>query len=302
MTRELKGIYPAIVTPTDASGNINEDVQRELIERYIGVGVHGFYVLGGTGEGLFFTVEERKRFLEITVDQAAGRVGIMVHIGAFQLQDTLELARHAGDSGADAISSLPNSWFFNIDGDGLVEFYEQISNACDLPLLAYNIPQRTGVHLSASLMKRLLSIKNLVGLKHATGDICQMASMIDIAKGNITVFMGEDGFLLPALMYGAQGGIGGGYPIMPRYYVDIYNNFLEGNYEKARDIQLKGNKLDAVYDGGAFIAKNMELLRMLGFDCGYGRSPNRRLTDDQAKDFRTACEEINFPEAFADAW
>ena len=82
----------------------------------------------------------------------------------------------------------------------------------------------------------------------------------------------------------------------------IYSNFLAGNYEKARDIQLKGNKLDAVYDGGAFIAKNMELLRMLGFDCGYGRSPNRRLTDDQAKDFRKACEEINFPDAFADAW
>lgn len=302
MTRELKGIYPAIVTPTDASGNLNEDVQRELVERYIGVGVDGFYVLGGTGEGLFFTVEERKRFLEITVDQAAGRVGIMAHIGAFQLQDTLELARHAGDAGADAISSLPNSWFFNIDGDGLIDFYEQISNACDLPLLAYNIPQRTGVELSASLMKRLLSIKTVVGLKHATGDICQMQSMIDLAKGDITVFMGEDGFLLPALMYGAQGGIGGGYPIMPRYYVDIYSNFLAGNYEKARDIQLKGNKLDAVYDGGAFIAKNMELLRMLGFDCGYGRSPNRRLTDDQAKDFRKACEEINFPDAFADAW
>jgi len=292
--RELKGIYPAIVTAFDKNGNINEAMQREIIEYQIEAGVDGFYLCGGTGEGLLLTVEERKRMLEIALDQIKGRVGIIDHIGAFQTADTVELARHAGEAGADAISCLPPSWFYKPDAAGLVEYYKQVAGATDLPLLVYNIPQRTGLELTPGLMDKLRGIKNVVGLKHATGNLYQMGQIISLAKGEMIVFMGEDMFLLPALMYGAVGGIGGSYSIMPRYYVEIYKNFVEGNYEKATEIQVRANEIIPVYDGFMFISANKEILCMMGFDCGTGRSPNRPLTDEEKALLRKRLEEVNF--------
>src|SRR5260370_26151756 len=99
--RQLEGILPALVTAFDESGSVNGKAQRELIEFLINCKVDGFYLCGGTGEGLSLTVEERKRLLEIAVDQVRGRVRLIDHIGAYQTADTLELAKHAAGAGAD---------------------------------------------------------------------------------------------------------------------------------------------------------------------------------------------------------
>jgi len=295
--RKLQGIYPALITAFDKEDNLNEAVQRKFIEFQIESGVDGFYLCGGTGEGLLLTVEERKRMLEIALDQAAGRVGMIAHIGAYQTRDTVELARRACEAGADAISCLPPTWFYKPDADALIEYYKRVAGACDLPLLVYNIPQRTGLQLTPSLMARLASIDSIVGLKHATGNLYQMRQIINMAQGDMIVFMGEDEFLLPALMYGAVGGIGMCYNVMPQYYVGIYASFLQGDYERATEIQLREIEVAAVFDDFEFIASTKATVTMMGFDCGPPRSPNQPLSDEDTAQLRKRLEEVGF---FAD--
>jgi len=292
--RELKGVYPAMITAFDGSGNIHEAVQRQIIEYQIQAGVHGFYVCGGTGEGLLLRVDERKRLLEIALDQVKGRGAVVAHIGAYQTQDTLELARHAGEAGADAISCLPPTWFYKPDANGLVEYYRLVAGASDLPLLVYNIPQRTGLQLTPRLMDTLMTIGNVVGLKHSTGNLYEMRQIINAGKGKVIVFMGEDEYLLPALMYGAVGGIGGCYNVMPRYYVEIYEAFVRGEYQKAAEVQMREIEVASVFDDFEFIACMKETVRLMGFDCGSPRSPNRPLSEEERTRLRTRLEQIGF--------
>jgi len=292
--RQLKGIYTALVTAFDEQDRVNEAVQREIIKYQIEAGVDGFYLCGGTGEGLLLTVEERKRMLEIALDQVKGRAGIIAHIGAFQTQDTVELARHAGEAGADAISCLPPTWFYKPDADGLIEYYKRVAGASGLPLLVYNIPQRTGLQLTPGLMARLRSIGNVVGLKHATGNLYEMRQIINMAKEDMVVFMGEDEYLLPALMYGAVGGIGGCYNVMPRYYVEIYETFVRGDYQKATEVQMREIEVASVFDDFEFIASMKETVRLMGFDCGAPRSPNQPLRQEERTRLRARLEEVGF--------
>jgi len=291
---DLKGIYTPVVTPFDADGKVNLSLLRRLIEAQIAAGVDGFYLCGGTGEGLLLTVAERKAMLEAALDQIKGRVGIIDHIGAFQTADTVELARHAGVAGADAISCLPPSWFYKPDADGLLGYYGRVADAGGLPLLIYNIPQRTGVELTPALMEKLRRIKNLVGFKHSTPDIYQMRQIIHMAHGELIVFIGFEELLLPALTYGAAGSIGGMMNLAPRIYVEIYRHFVAGEYARAAELQLREIELASVIDEFETIAAVKETVRLLGFDCGLPRTPTRPMTDEEKARLRRRLDDVHF--------
>ena len=170
----FQGNYSPIVTPFDADGQHDLSALRQVVRYQLDAGMDGFYVCGGTGEGLLLTTAERKTVLETVLDEVAGRVGVIAHIGAFQTADTLELARHAGEVGVDAIAAIPPAYFYKPDTLGLVNYYTQVAGASAAPLFVYNIPQRVGVQMTPALFDQLMSVPNIIGMKDSSGDLYAM--------------------------------------------------------------------------------------------------------------------------------
>ncbi|HIQ06011.1 MAG TPA: dihydrodipicolinate synthase family protein, partial [Anaerolineae bacterium] len=158
----LRGVMPALLTPFDERGAVNEPVARELVDRLVAAGVNGFYVCGGTGEGLLLTPAERKRMAEIVVDQVAGRVPVVIHVGAIDTATAVDLAAHARAIGADAVSAIP-PFYYALDVAAIKEHYRLIGEAARLPLYIYNIPDATGVAVTPEMLVEFMQMEWLRG-------------------------------------------------------------------------------------------------------------------------------------------
>jgi N-acetylneuraminate lyase len=220
--RELKGIFPATVTPFGRDGGFDPQAMRRIVRHQVDAGVHGLYVCGGTGEGLLMTVEERKEAIETVLDEVAGQATVIAHIGAFRTDEMVVLARHAGEAGADAIAALPPAYFYRPDEEGLVRYYAEVADASDLRMLIYNIPARTGIAMTESLFERFLALDNIVGMKDSSGDIYSLGHFLTIGDEPV-IFEGEDTVLFPAMLAGANGGIGATHNIMPQLFMRLWD-------------------------------------------------------------------------------
>ena len=142
----IKGIIPALITPFKEDGAIYETALRNLVDHLIESGVGGFYLTGSTGEGFLMTAEERKKVVEIVIEQTAKRVPIIVHVGTIDTKTAEDLAKHAYDSGANAISSVP-PFYYRFEFNEIYNYYKDLASAAPLPLVIYNIPATTGVEI-----------------------------------------------------------------------------------------------------------------------------------------------------------
>lgn len=277
--QQFHGVYPALITPFDASGGINEAVVQEIVDWHLDVGVDGFYVCGGTGEGLLLSTEERMQMLEATVRAAAGRARVIAHVAALDTETTVELARHAETNGAAALSALPPI-YYKVDPPGLMAHYEMIASSTYLPIFVYHIPALTGLSMSVEEMERLLAIPNIRGLKFSDYDHFTM-HRIRLLRDDLVVYSGNDEVFLSALNLGANGGIGLTYNFMPHVFIGIYQAFLADDIRRARELQWKAcamiEALVQTYPMG--VAK--AALQHLGFEVGEPRRPLRPLTPEE---------------------
>ena len=277
--QEFHGVYPALITPFDKSGAVNGTVTKEIVDWHLESGVDGFYICGGTGEGLLLSPPERKLMLEATVRAASGRGKVISHVAALDTATTIDLAKHAEANGAAGVSVLPPI-YYKVDDSGLMEHYRLIASATRLPLFVYHIPALTGKSMSVDEMRRLLDIPNICGLKFSDYDHFTM-HRIRLLRDDLVVYSGNDDVFLSALNLGANGGIGLTYNFMPQVYVGIYQAFLSDDIRRARELQWKScAMIDAimqVYPMG--VAK--AALEHLGFEVGEPRRPLRPLTANE---------------------
>ena len=289
------GNYSPIVTPFDQQGNFDPVALRKIIRYQLKAGMNGFYVCGGTGEGLLLTVEERKEALETVLDEVGGRVGVIAHIGAFQTADTLALAKHAGEAGADAIAAIPPAYFYKPDTLGLVRYYTQVAEASNVPLFVYNIPQRVGITMTQELFDQLMSVPNIAGMKDSSGDLFALGLFFSGGKRPL-IFEGLETLMLPAMLYGACGGIGTSHNIMPRLFAQMWTAYQSKDIEAATQIQLRVNELVQAIAPltGPILNGVKEILDWMGLPCGQLRSPNRPLTEEERPHLRSALDRAGF--------
>ena len=291
--RMLEGIYPATVTPFGDDGMFSPQLMAKIIRYQLDAGVDGFFLCGGTGEGLLLSREERESLLEFVLSEVSGQVGVIAHVGAYQTAETLALARHASEAGANAIAALPPGWFYRPDHLGLVQYYTAIHEASSVPLLMYNLPQRTGIEVTVELFEELMALPRIIGMKDSTGDIEGLSRFLKI--GTPTIFEGEDTAVLEALKAGAAGGVGATYNMMPDRFVKLYREFKDGHLDAAQDTQTKITEcLVAALPNVDTIAATKQVVNWLGLECGYGRTPNRILTEDEQTRMRTGLERVGF--------
>jgi len=291
---ELRGVYPATVTPCDSNGGFDAAAMRKIIRHQLDAGVHGFYLCGGTGEGLLLTTAEHRAVAETAVDEVAGKVPVISHVGAFQTADTMERAKDALAIGVDAIAALPPAYFYKPDDEGMLLHYTELAAAAaPLPVLIYNIPGRTGVTMTPDLYAKLLEIDNVVGMKDSSGNVFGIGQFV-AQRPEAVLFSGDDTQLLAALLAGAGGGIGLTYNLVPQLFVRLWNEVQAGDMSAAAATQNRINEFVAAIVSVEVIAAAKQTMAWMGLECGLPRSPIRPLREDEQQQLRGALDAIGF--------
>ena len=265
-------IYTALVLPCNEDESINWESLRRLVDRQIADGVEGFYCCGSSGEGLLMTVEERKRFVEVVVDQAAGRVPVIAHIGTIRTADVIELAKHAREVGCVAISMIP-PYYYKFSQNELAGYYEDVIKAVpDMPVILYNIPQFTGIEFGKANASRLLDNPNIIGVKHTSNNLYSLERMATAYPEKLLI-NGFDEQFLAALSMGAVATVSTTANLFAPLFVAIRDAYRKGDMAKAKEYQQALNlRVEALCSVGIFPATKYACT-IKGIDCGKCRRP-----------------------------
>ena len=293
MTFVPKGILPAVVTPFSENEHINEKALRALIDYLIDNGVHGLFVIGSQGEFYALSKQEKKNIMEIAVDQAAGRIPVYAGTSAVTTREVIELNEIAEEVRVDAVSIL-TPYFIRPSQDELYEHYQAIAKATKLPILLYNNPARTGVTLSVALVERLADIDNIVGIKDSSGDMTLTGEYIrKTLDKEFYALAGRDTLILATLMYGGYGSIAASANVAPKLVASIYDYFIEGNIESAKQAQRALAPLRIAFSLGTFPVVIKEALKIIGIDAGPARAPVKGLSEEKKKELKQILKKIN---------
>ncbi len=286
----FSGAWPALVTPFTVEDKVNVAVLRELVEYLIDKRVGGFYVCGGTGEGLFMSPEERKLVTETVVDQVGARVPVIAHIGSMIVSDAIQLAKHAQEVGAAGISSVIPPMFQNTES--LYPYFERVGAAApDIPLLTYIFGGPTD---AGALMRQLMAIPTVAGAKYTGPNMYEFREIVELRGDNWSIFSGMDEQCLYAAMQGACGNIGSTLNYIPGIYREIHNSYKMGDIAKGQELQVRANHVTRVLFSFGFFGALKEVMRMLGFDCGKPRLPHVPFAGEKRDDLRAQLEALDF--------
>ena len=275
----FRGVYPALITPMTAGGELNEAALREVIEFNIQAGVHGFWVAGGTGESVLLEDEENMRIADIASDQSRGRIENIMHVGAATTARAVKLAEHAAKSGVEAICCVP-PFFYRQSDEAIVEHYKAVGAAANLPLFVYNLPQATGVEITPEMMQKIQDgVPQLKGLKHSA---VTFANVRAFSNMGLQCLVGNAMLMLPALTIGASGCVDGPPNVAPELWVEIWNAYNDGDIHRAEAAQEKASQVtDLVRSIGLHAGTKAILSERLGIDCGAPRPPGQPITLEQ---------------------
>lgn len=208
MTNIYRGLWPAMLTPLDSTGQPALAETEKLVELFVQQKLDGLYLLGSTGQGPLLSVPERKAVAECVVKTAAGRIPVMVHVGAVSTDDSVALARHASQIGADAISSV-GPIYYRAGADVVFEHYRRIGAAGELPFFVYHLSSVNTLSLGGrEYVEWLLGLPNIAGMKFTDRDLYQLGLICANAGERLHIFSGADELLCQAAMCGAGGAIG----------------------------------------------------------------------------------------------
>ncbi|MGV8126929.1 MAG: 4-hydroxy-tetrahydrodipicolinate synthase [Methanothrix sp.] len=230
----FRGVFPAIITPFLKDESLDEEGLKRNIEYLNKTGIAGIIPCGTTGESATLTFEEHKRVVGIAVE--ASKVPVIAGTGSNNTSEALELTRHAAKAGADA--ALLITPYYNKPNDkGMYEHFKKIAENCDIPIVLYNVPKRTGIDLKPELVAKLSKIKNIVAIKEASGSLSQQSQIIEQTRGSDFVLLsGDDDLTLPTIALGGQGVVSVVANVAPRKTVAMVDAALKGDMEKAREL------------------------------------------------------------------
>lgn len=270
-TEWMQGIFPALVTPFEPSGGVDEDAYRELI-RFLLPHVDGFVPCGTTGEFSYMTLEERKRAIEVCVDEVDGRRPVLAGTGCTTTAETVALTEWAYGAGADgALVVAP--YFLKPSFNEVYDHYKALDDV-GLPIVMYNIPQCAGTHFKWWTAEGgLLDFENTIGIKDSSGDLPFMEALFEKVRGEVSIFVGHDEVVQPALAAGADGAILASANLIPDIWQSVYRATREGDLAGAQKWQQDVQKLVRIVVRCGSTQACKEGLRMMGVAVGNSRHP-----------------------------
>ncbi len=233
----FKGTATALITPFTETGVDFESFDK-LLNDQIANGVDAAVVLGTTGEPATMSLDEKKAVIEFAVKKLKGIMPVIVGTGSNSTSAAIEMSKLAESMGADALLVV-TPYYNKATQDGLIAHFTAIANATSLPIICYNVPGRTGVNLLPATFSKLAEIDNIAAIKEASGNMEQIEECIRLCRGKADVYSGDDGITVPIMAMGGIGVISVASNVIPKFTADMTRAFIEGDFEKARDMQLE---------------------------------------------------------------
>lgn len=282
---EIKGIIPPILTPmnNDQEQTVNHQELRNQVERLLRGGVHGLFPFGTNGEGYILSLKEKEEVLETVIDQVKGRVPVYAGTGCISTADTVRMSKRAEELGADVLSIITPSFALASQKE-LYDHYVEVAKHVNIPIVLYNIPMRTGNKLLPETVEKLArDVDVIMGAKDSSGDRENLKAYIDRTRDlekPFSVLAGNDGNILYCLENGGTGGIAGRANIWPATVASIYDHFVAGDLDKAREAQEAVAKIQPVFKFGNPNTIIKKAVSLMGYPVGDCRRPFSYLCDE----------------------
>ncbi|HYM09302.1 MAG TPA: 4-hydroxy-tetrahydrodipicolinate synthase [Bryobacterales bacterium] len=232
---KFQGCGTALVTPFHQDRSLDEATLRRLVRRQVEAGIHFLVPCGTTGENPTLTRREHLRVVEITLEEAGGKVPVLAGAGGYNTEEVIELAREIEVLGPDGILSV-TPYYNKPTPEGLYQHFKAIAAATRLPIVVYNVPGRTGTNVDPATLARLSTIDSVIGVKEASGNIGQMAALFQALPESFAVLSGDDSITLPLMALGGRGIISVASNEIPSEMSRLAALCLEGNFTAAREI------------------------------------------------------------------
>ncbi len=230
------GCGTALVTPFRQNLSLDEEAVRRLARRQIDAGINFLVPCGTTGESPTLTHAEHLRVVEITLEEAKGKVPVLGGAGGYNTAEVIELAKELRHMGVDGLLSV-SPYYNKPTQEGLYQHFKAIASAVPLPMVVYNIQGRTGVNIETPTLKRLSEIDNIVGVKEASGNIGQMASVAHSMPEGFKILCGDDAITIPLMALGGRGVVSVVSNEIPAEMTKLTQLCLAGDFAGARAVQ-----------------------------------------------------------------
>lgn len=235
----FKGLGTAMITPFDADGAVDYSALEKIVDCQLKGSVDALFVCGTTGEPPTMNAAEREKVIKSVIDQVNGKIPVFVGTGSNDCAHAVELSKHAQEMGADGVLAV-TPYYNKCTQDGLYLYYKAINDAIDIPIVAYNVPGRTGVNMKSETVERLTSLKNVKGVKEASGNIAQILETSRRIRGSqINLYSGDDCIAVPIMSVGGSGLISVASNAIPSIMSEMIHAWLDGDHAKALDMQMK---------------------------------------------------------------
>lgn len=278
----FKGCGTAIATPFDDKG-VDEKEFEKLIEFQIQNNVDSIIVCGTTGEATTMTQQEKDNAIKCAIRTSNGRVPIIVGTGSNSTSQAIQNSKRAKDLGADGILVV-TPYYNKCTQKGLVEHYTKIAESVyPLPVIMYSVPSRTGVNILPKTCYELSKIENIVAIKEASGNLSQIAEIAQLCGNNLNIYSGNDDQILPILSVGGIGVISVLSNIFPKETHDMVFEFLSGNIEKAKNLQLKYIPFIKALFSEVNPIPVKAALNLIGYNFGIPRLPLTPISEENLK-------------------
>lgn len=289
----FKGSGVALVTPFDKKNNVNYIKLEELINFHLTNKTDAIIVCGTTGESSTLSENEKKEVIKFVVDKVNGKIPVIAGTGSNSTKTAIEMSKFAQDVGCDGLL-IVTPYYNKCSQEGLYKHYKEISNNVSIPIILYNVPSRTGVNITPETVLRLSRIKDICGIKEASGNISQVAKIISLVNNEFFVYSGNDDQTLPILSLGGMGVISVAANIYPQKMHDLCYNYFDNNVKKARKIQFELLKIMEKL----FIDVNpipiKEVMNILGFNVGDVRLPLCKMSKEKIEELSTVIKVNSF--------
>lgn len=232
----FKGSGVAIITPFTDTG-VNYTKLEELLEWHVSEGTDAIIICGTTGEATTMSEEEKKKTIKFTVDVIKNRIPVIAGTGSNDTVKSISMSKYAESVGVDGLLII-TPYYNKTNSEGLIRHFEAINNAVNTPIIAYNVPSRTGLNITPEQLLKLSEFNNIIAIKEASGNISQIVKMKALCGDKIDIYSGNDDQIIPIMSLGGLGVISVAANIIPNAVHNLTYEFLHGNYDKALKLQL----------------------------------------------------------------
>lgn len=284
----FKGCGTAIATPFDENG-VNIGEFKKLVESQIANNVDAIIVCGTTGEASTMTKEEKTSVIKCAIETSNKRIPIIVGTGSNNTMQAIENSKLAESLGADGLLVV-TPYYNKCTQNGLIAHFKAIAESVSIPIILYSVASRTGVNILPETCLELSKVPNIVAIKEASGNISQIAEIARLCGDNLNIYSGNDDQIVPVLSVGGIGVISVLSNVRPQLTHDIVQNFLDGNVEKARQLQLNSLPLIKLLFSEVNPIPVKAALNILGYNFGDPRLPLTPITD---KNFELLKQELS---------